>query len=213
MSDAALSIRSVRFALALRRIGYKARGPGSAAGVVRGMGEVIALVPLADVAAEAVETLLDRAFGPERRARTAYRVRHGTDPIAELSFAAVEEDGALVGTIQCWPVTLACDGGGSVAMVMVGPVAVDPAHQQSGIGRALMARMLDAVPDCEAEGCRTLMLIGDPEYYGRFFGFTAQHTGGWRLPGPFEPHRLLARGEGVPDCAGTLGPRLVRRAA
>jgi predicted N-acetyltransferase YhbS len=177
------------------------------------MDEVIALVPLADVAAEAVEMLLDRAFGPGRRARTAYRVRQGTDPIPELSFAAVDEDGALLGTIQCWPVALACDGGGSVPMVMVGPVAVQPEHQQAGIGRALMARMFDAVPGCESEGCRTLMLIGDPEYYGRFFGFTAQHTGGWRLPGPFEPHRLLARGDAVPDCAGMLGPRPTRQAA
>src|SRR3546814_14378121 len=29
-----------------------------------------------------------------------------------------------------------------------------------------------------------LMLIGDPEYYRRFFGFTADRTGQWRLPGP-----------------------------
>jgi hypothetical protein len=33
-----LPIRSVRFALALRRIGYKARGPGSAAGGCSGNG-------------------------------------------------------------------------------------------------------------------------------------------------------------------------------
>lgn len=173
--------------------------------------EVIALVPLADVAPEAVETLLDRAFGSDRHARTAYRVRHGTDPIPELSFAAIDEDGSLVGTIQCWPVALECDDGTSVPMVMVGPVAVEPARQQGGVGRALMARMLEAVPGCTSEGCQTLMLVGDPEYYGRFFGFTAQRTADWRLPGPFEPRRLLARGDAVPDCAGMLGPRLVQR--
>jgi predicted N-acetyltransferase YhbS len=175
--------------------------------------KVIALVPLADVAPEAVETLLDHAFGPERRVRTAYRVRQGTDPIPEFSFAAVDEADALLGTIQCWPVALACDDGGSVPMVMVGPVAVEPARQQGGIGRALMLRMLDAVPACTAAGCGALVLVGDPEYYGRFFGFSAEPTSGWRLPGPFEPRRLLARGEGVPNCAGMLGPRLDRRAA
>lgn len=177
------------------------------------MDEVIALVPLADVAAEAVETILDRAFGQDRRTRTAYRVRQGLDPIAELSFAAVDAEGKLVGTIQCWPVALACDGGESVPMVMVGPVAVDPEHQQQGIGRTLMERMLEAVPGAECEGCRTLMLVGDPEYYGRFFGFTAERTAGWRLPGPFEPRRLLARGETVPDCAGMLEPRRQHQAA
>ena len=174
--------------------------------------DVIALVPLAAVDPKAVEALLDRAFGQGRRARTAYRIRSGTDPVAELSFAALGADGTLLGTIQCWPVELACDGGGVVPMVMVGPVAVDPGRQQEGIGRALMERMLEAAPGCPAEGCDALMLVGDPEYYGRFFGFTADRTAGWRLPGPFEPRRLLARGDKVPDCAGALGPR-VRQAA
>lgn len=173
---------------------------------------MIALLPLASVDPEAVEALLDRAFGPGRGARTAYRVRAGTSPIPELSFAAVGEDGALIGTIQCWPVELARDGGGTVPMIMVGPVAVTPERQQSGIGRLLMDRMLAAVEGCGLPGSDALMLIGDPEYYGRFFGFTAEETGGWRLPGSFEARRLLARGRGVPGGAGMVGARL-RRAA
>jgi predicted N-acetyltransferase YhbS len=173
---------------------------------------VIALVPLGSVAPQAVESLLDRAFGPDRHSRTAYRVRGGTSAIPELSFAAILDDGALAGTIQCWPVELACDGGAAVPLVMVGPVAVEPRRQQEGIGRALMERMLEAVPLSGVAGADALMLIGDPEYYGRFFGFSAEHTGSWCLPGPFEPSRLLARGDTVPDCAGMLGPR-VRQAA
>ena len=166
-----------------------------------------ALVPLAQIDPQAVEALLDRAFGADRRARTAYRVRAGTAAIPELSFAALRDDGSLAGTIQCWPVALACDSGESVPMVMVGPVAVEPELQLGGIGRALTAHMLAAAGD------QPLMLIGDPEYYGRFFGFVADRTGGWRLPGPFEPRRLLARGNGVPDCAGMVGPRMLRAAA
>jgi len=173
---------------------------------------VIALVPLGSVDSQAVEALLDSAFGADRRTRTAYRVRGGTSPIPELSFAAVQEDGALLGSIQCWPVELACDDGRVVPMVMVGPVAVEPRRQQGGIGRALMDRMLEAVPGSGVAGADALMLVGDPEYYGRFFDFTPEHTAGWRLPGPFEPRRLLARGAAVPDCAGALGPRL-RQAA
>jgi predicted N-acetyltransferase YhbS len=163
--------------------------------------DVIALVPLAGVDPEAVEALLDRAFGPDRRTRTAYRVRGGTLPVPELSFAALDSEQNLLGAIQCWPVELQCDGGDAVPLVMVGPVAVDPERQQGGIGRALMERMLEVAGDAP------LMLVGDPEYYARFFGFTADRTHGWRLPGPFEPRRLLARGDGVPDCAGLLGPR------
>ncbi len=91
-------------------------------------------------------------------------------------------------------------------LVMVGPVAVAPERQQERIGRRLMERTLAAA---DAEGAAIgdgLMLIGDPEYYGRFFAFTADRTGKWRLPGPVERRRLLARGPRVPDAAGDLGP-------
>jgi predicted N-acetyltransferase YhbS len=161
------------------------------------------LVPLSTQPAAAVEALLDRAFGPDRHARTAYTVRGHAQPIGALSFAAVE-NGVLIGTVQCWPVELAGDDGTATPLVMVGPVAVVPARQQGGIGRALMAAALAA---SAAEGLDSaLMLIGDPEYYGRFFGFSADATGAWRLPGPVERRRLLARGDAVPQGAGMLGP-------
>ena len=37
------------------------------------------------------------------------------------------------------------------------------------------------------------VMIGDPEYYGRFWGFSAAPTAGWTLPGPYDPRRLLVR--------------------
>ena len=167
---------------------------------------MIDLVPLATQADDAVETLLDRAFGADRHARTAYKVRGAEPAIGALSFAAVE-NGALVGSIQCWPVTLAGDDGDAWGLVMVGPVAVEPGRQQGGIGRQLVERALGAAAVAGVDDA--MMLIGDPEYYGRFFGFSADATGGWRLPGPVEPRRLLARGAGVPAGAGVLGPRRV----
>lgn len=164
---------------------------------------MITLVPLHCQSAEKVEALLDRAFGPERQQRTAYRVRGGASAIAGLSFAAVAGQ-ALLGSIQCWPVVLTTDAGGErVPLVMVGPVAVDPTRQRDGIGRQLVAHSLLAA--AQADLAAAMTLIGDPEYYGRFFGFTAERTGGWRLPGPVDRRRLLARGEAVPAVAGTLG--------
>ena len=52
------------------------------------------------------------------------------------------------------------------------------------------------------------VMIGDPEYYGRFWGFTNAHTADWDLPGPFERHRLLARCDNpaVLPAKGMLGP-------
>ena len=163
---------------------------------------VIDIVPLDAVDQPAVEALLDRAFGPDRHQRTAYRVRGTAAPIAALSFAALE-DGALLGSIQCWPVVLASDDGGQTAMVMVGPVAVEPARQRDGIGRRLVATALQAASENRLD--HAMMLIGDPEYYGRFFGFSADATAAWRLPGPVGQRRLLARGDAVPAGAGMLG--------
>lgn len=162
------------------------------------------IVPLAAQPPDAIEALLDRAFGSDRRARTAYRVRGSAAWIAALSFAGLDADGVLIGTVQCWPVRFSPDRGPDVPMTMVGPVAVDPARQRGGIGRRLLAASLDAA--AAARLADALMLIGDPEYYGRFFGFSADATAGWRLPGPVERHRLLARGPRVPTGMGVLGP-------
>ena len=170
------------------------------------------IIPLADIDSALVEDLLDRAFEPERRTRTAYKVREGTEWLPGLSFAALDADDMLVGTIQCWPVALtppANPQGKSrrVPLIMVGPVAVLPEHQGAGYGKALMTAALAAI---SPEAPLPQVMIGDPEYYGRFWGFTNSHTGGWKLPGPFEPRRLLARCENpavLPD-KGMLGPWL-----
>lgn len=160
---------------------------------------MVELVGLEQVDGGAVERLLDRAFGTDRHGRTAYRLRAGMPALAGPSLAAVD-NGSLLGSIQLWPVLFTGDDGRRVPLVLVGPVAVVPERQRDGIGRLLVAGALASVPDA------ALMLIGDPEYYGRFFGFSASHTAEWRLPGPVERHRLLARGEHVPGGAGAIGP-------
>ncbi|VVT12871.1 GNAT family N-acetyltransferase [Sphingomonas sp. EC-HK361] len=166
---------------------------------------MIELAPLETIDAAAVEQLLDRAFGADRHARTAYRLREETRALSGLSLAAVDGD-TLVGSIQCWPVRHIGDDGACTSLVLVGPVAVDPAHQQAGIGRMLMGASLIAAGAQGLDGA--LMLVGDPDYYERFFGFTADATARWRLPGPVERHRLLARGALVPRGPGEIAPRV-----
>jgi predicted N-acetyltransferase YhbS len=144
---------------------------------------MVDLVPLSGVEPVQVEALLDAAFGEDRYGRTAYRLRAGSKAIDGLSYAIVADE-CLIASIQCWPVQL-----GSNKLVLVGPVAVDPNHQNEGHGRRLMHAMLDAAAEM---GDPPMVMIGDPEYYGRF-GFTADATGGWQLPGPWEARRLLAR--------------------
>jgi predicted N-acetyltransferase YhbS len=165
----------------------------------------VEIKPLASASPPSVEALLDAAFGPGRHMRTAYRLREGVGAVPGLSFAAYL-DGALVGTLQSWPVCLHADDGQRVPLVMVGPVAVAPDVQRGGIGRALMDALI-AAAHASADGA--MMMIGDPEYYGRFWGFADAATAGWRLPGPVERHRLLARaanGHQLPAVDGDIGP-------
>ena len=164
---------------------------------------MIEFLPLHAVPERAVEALLDRAFGPDRHRRTAYAIRGTGAAIPALSFAAIA-DGNLLGSIQCWPIALITRDA-ALPLVMVGPVAVEPGRQGDGIGRSLMAHALAAAAANAPDDA--LMLIGDPDYYGRFFGFSADHTAAWEAPGPVERHRLLALGKAVPDAAGMLGPR------
>ena len=167
------------------------------------------LIPLANVDSDMIEQLLDRAFGPDRHARTAYRIREGTRWLEGLSFAALDDDDMLVGTIQVWPVALTDPQGRPHPMLMIGPVAVLPEHQRGGYGKALMFASLDAVERTAGDApALPLVMIGDPEYYGRFFGFGAECTGGWHCPGPFDPNRLLTRcaNPAILPEQGMLGP-------
>ncbi|MDA9407556.1 MULTISPECIES: GNAT family N-acetyltransferase [unclassified Bradyrhizobium] len=133
-----------------------------------------------DVAAR--EALLDACFGEDRHDRTCQRLRDGRAPAAGLALAAVRE-GKLVGTVRLWHVSAA----GRPALVL-GPLAVDPACRELGIGAALMQQALAAA---RARGHDAVILLGDAPYYARF-GFSAEKTGALLLPGPFERDRLLA---------------------
>ena len=141
------------------------------------------LVPLHSASPIAIEALLDAAFGTDRHQRTAYRLRTGSQPIADLSFAIIHNQEPIA-CIQCWSVQI-----DTTRLVLVGPVAVHPDRQNEGHGSRLMQSMLEAAGQVADP---PMVMIGDAEYYGRF-GFSADATAGWQMPGPWEPHRLLAR--------------------
>lgn len=168
--------------------------------------DTASIIPLDQVEPRMIEQLLDRAFNPERVKRTAYKLREGTDWLPALSFAAMDSNDMLVGTIQAWPLALTDETGRRHPMLMIGPVAVLPDEQSQGYGRALMLALQEAIsPDAPLPQ----VLIGDAAYYGRY-GFDAAHTSGWKLPGPFETERLLARSDNpaILPKQGMLGPWL-----
>jgi len=160
-------------------------------------------VPLSSVAPDRVEHLLDDAFGTDRHHRTAYRLREGMPVIGDMSFVAVQ-NGELLGSIQAWPACVR-NSEGSDPIILVGPVAVTPQAQGRGIGKMLMTCLLEKA---DAGAADAMVMIGDPDYYGRFFGFYADTTSGWEVAGPVERHRLLARirRPGGIRAMGQLGP-------
>lgn len=169
---------------------------------------LINIIPLAEIEPAIIEALLDAAFGSDRHQRTAYKIREGAGFLEGLSVAAVDpQENELIGSLQCWPVALTDEEGKRHPMIMVGPVAVFPDCQGQGIGQMLMKGMLNEVQEGDM---MPMVMIGDPEYYERFFGFSADRTKGWSLPGPWEPSRLLVRAHpetNLPE-KGKLGPWL-----
>lgn len=148
--------------------------------------------------AVAVETLLDRCFGVDRRRKVSYRYRDGVPPLTELCFVAEDETGALVGAIRYWPLKLS-----RRPALLLGPLAIDPHRQGRGIGRALVFHSLETAA---AAGHRLVFLVGDPSYYARF-GF-ALAPACIVMPDE-EPSRLNFRMLGAPmppPRGGTLRP-------
>lgn len=167
---------------------------------------MISIIPLVEIDPALVEDLLDAAFGPGRKDRTAYKVRDGMDILEGLSVAAVDaSENELLGSLQCWPVALTDDAGKLHPMIMVGPVAVHPDCQGEGVGQAMLTALLKELQEGER---LPLVMIGDPAYYDRFFDFSPERTRGWTLPGPWDPDRLLVRAHEktpLPE-KGKLGP-------
>ncbi len=131
--------------------------------------------------AAAVEQLHARAFGPGRFARTAYRLREGSEPLWALCFTAfVGAD--LVGSVRLGPALA-----GGRPLLVLGPLTVDPAFASQGIGQALMGAGLEAA---KAAGHDLVVLVGDAPYYDRF-GFRPVPPGRLELPGPVDPARFL----------------------
>jgi putative acetyltransferase len=91
------------------------------------------------------------------------------DAIPELSFTALNEDGAAVGHVTASRATVATE-----PVVAVGPIGVFPEHQGIGIGSALMEALLTAADGADVP---MIVLLGAPQYYSRFGFRPAEELG------------------------------------
>jgi predicted N-acetyltransferase YhbS len=131
--------------------------------------------------ASAIERLHERTFGPGRYAKTAYRLREQVTHRLDLSFTA-RIGTLLVGSVRLSPVRI-----GDAKALLLGPLAVEPAFREKGVGQALIARALEVA---RANGHRLVFLVGDEPYYGKC-GFKPVPPGRAIMPGPVDPDRLL----------------------
>jgi predicted N-acetyltransferase YhbS len=134
------------------------------------------------------ERLLDAAMGPNRRKKSSEAIRRDRIPAEGLALVARNTAGHVIGTVRLWNIQAGVSPEGrAVPALLLGPLAVDAAHEGKGIGGALMrAAMLEA----QKLGPGAILLVGDAPYYERF-GFSTDKAMTLMMPGPFERHRFL----------------------
>ncbi len=151
-------------------------------------------IPLPDVLTRFGDTLAFRSETPDdlpgiRLVENATFDRHAEASLVDLARArgkvnlslVADQDGSILGHILFTPVTFAPPQP-HVRGLGIGPVAVLPKFQRTGIGSRLMRAGLDHV---RRLGYAFAVLLGDPVYYSRFgfkparsFGLTSEYGSG-----------------------------------
>jgi putative acetyltransferase len=117
---------------------------------------------IGEVTVAAFETL---GVGPRTEQHIIAALRQAGALTVSLVAVLPEADGQVVGHIAFSPVTIS---DGSPGWYGLGPVAVLPAFQRQGVGKALIREGLARLRAIGARGC---CLVGHPEYYPKF-GFS-----------------------------------------
>lgn len=121
----------------------------------------------------AVDRVNERAFGRREEAELVAMLHRSGKII--LSLVALQDE-QVVGHILFTPMRIKRETGPDVPAVGIGPVAVLPEFQRSGIGSVLMEKGLE---QCRLTGQRIVFVLGHPAYYPRF-GFQPANQYGIR---------------------------------
>lgn len=133
--------------------------------------------------ADAIARVLDRAFGPGRFAKVSERVRERlAGPVHGWSPVAVGLGGEVVGCCRQYAIAI-----GATPAVFLGPLAVDPDAQGTGLGAALVQEGLIRLP-----APLPVVLVGAAGFFAPM-GFVEVPPGQIGLPAPVDPRRLLWR--------------------
>ncbi|MGW1250259.1 GNAT family N-acetyltransferase [Streptomyces sp. NPDC002535] len=148
--------------------------------------------------ASAVRPLVAAAFGSEAEADLVDALRRDPDAwLPGLSYVAEAPDGSIAA--HALITRCLVDGAPAAALA---PVAVAPAYQRTGAGKAVVRAVLDAA---RLRGESLVLVLGHPEYYPKF-GFVRASEYGIK-PGfevPDESMMALVLDGSVPVPPGTI---------
>jgi putative acetyltransferase len=136
-------------------------------------GPIVLVRPEQEPMFPAVFKVLEKAFGRPDEAQLVEKLRQTENFDPRLSLVALR-DGAVVGYVLFYPVTVEMPDGTTAHAMGLGPVGVLPAHQNLGIGEALIWQGLEI---CRKEKEYRVIVVGHPTYYPRF-GFKRASTFG-----------------------------------
>ena len=117
---------------------------------------------------QAIFNLTQKAFNDvEHSSHTEQFIVNALRESKQLTVSLVAEtQGKVIGHIAFSPVSIS---DGTTNWYGLGPISVLPEYQGKGIGSKLMKEGLNRIKALNAKGC---VLLGDPNYYGKF-GFKA----------------------------------------
>ncbi len=147
---------------------------------------------------EVIHSIHKSAFPTEAEARLVDRLRE--ERKLALSLIAEVEKG-VVGHVAFSPVSVDPQSPAKRGLGL-GPVAVQPEWQRKGIGEQLIMR---GIEDCRREGYSYMVVLGEPEYYGRFGFRRASMFGLANEYGVDDPFMVLElRLGGLPKLPGVV---------
>lgn len=119
----------------------------------------------------AIRDLLMSAFPTEGEAEVVNDLRNAN--ALRVSLVAVDSD-RVIGHVAFNSVSILPPQPATSVVLALAPLAVAPDAQRRGIGSALVRAGLLA---CAEIGCNAVVVLGDPDYYGRFGFFPASERG------------------------------------
>ena len=130
-----------------------------------------------------IDGLVRLVFGDAPSMRAVWRLRPGP-AIAPLSLVASAQ-WKIIGCVRFWEIMV-----GDKAQLLLGPLAINPALQGKGYGRAIVSDGLRRAEQLRRWSC--CFVSGDPHYYTKF-GFIEADRNRFIWPGELAPNRLLMR--------------------